>query len=82
MESRSGRLDTQYAGSQRTVQRGPVLLQSALRRVDAIEQDGDIGAHDAALRFRKAGRRLAVATIFCGRECLAAELAIEQGQSP
>jgi len=79
MESRSGRLDTQYAGSQRTVQRGPVLLQPALRRVDAIEQDGDIGAHDAA---RKAGRRLAVATIFCERECLAAELAIEQGQSP
>jgi hypothetical protein len=33
---------------------------------DAIEQDGDIGAHDAALRFRKAGRTLAVVTIFRG----------------
>src|SRR5690348_17095452 len=49
---------------------------------DAIEQDGDIAAHDAARRFRKAGRTLAVATIFRGRESLAAELAIEQGQSP
>jgi NADPH-dependent 2,4-dienoyl-CoA reductase/sulfur reductase-like enzyme len=49
---------------------------------DAIEQDGDIGAHDAALRFCKAGRTLAVVTIFRGRESLAAELAMEQGQSP
>jgi NADPH-dependent 2,4-dienoyl-CoA reductase/sulfur reductase-like enzyme/nitrite reductase/ring-hydroxylating ferredoxin subunit len=49
---------------------------------DAIEQDGDIGAHDAALRFCKAGSTLAVVTIFRGRESLAAELAMEQGQSP
>ena len=49
---------------------------------DAIEQDGDIGAHDAALRFRKAGRTLALATIFRGRESLAAELAMEHGKSP
>jgi len=33
-------------------------------------------------RFRKAGRTLAVATIFRGRESLAAELAMERSQSP
>jgi NADPH-dependent 2,4-dienoyl-CoA reductase/sulfur reductase-like enzyme len=49
---------------------------------DDIEQRGDIGAHDVALRFRKAGRTLAVATIFRGRESLAAEVAMEQGRSP
>ncbi len=49
---------------------------------DDIAQDGDIGAHDAALRFRKAGRTLAVATIFRGQESLAAEVAMEQGRSP
>ena len=49
---------------------------------DDIEQRGDIGAHDVALRFRKAGRTLAVATIFRGQESLRAELAMEQGHSP
>jgi apoptosis-inducing factor 3 len=49
---------------------------------DDIEQCGDVGAHDVALRFRKAGRALAVATIFRGQESLLAELAMEKGQSP
>ena len=49
---------------------------------DDIEQRGDVGAHDVALRFRKAGRTLAVATIFRGQESLLAELAMEKGQSP
>ena len=49
---------------------------------DDIEQRGDVGAHDVALRFRKAGRTLAVATIFRGQESLRAELAMEQGHSP
>ena len=40
---------------------------------DEIDQDGDVSAHDAALRFRKAGRTLALATIFRGRESLLAE---------
>src|SRR6185312_189009 len=40
---------------------------------DKIEIDGDIAAHDAALRFRQGGRIRAVATIFRGRESLAAE---------
>ena len=49
---------------------------------DQIDQDGDIGARDVALRFRKAGCTLALATIFRGRESLLAERAMEQGQSP
>jgi apoptosis-inducing factor 3 len=49
---------------------------------DSIELQGDPGARDVALRFRKNGRTLAVATIFRGRESLEAELAMEQGRSP
>lgn len=49
---------------------------------DGIDQEGGIAAHDVALRFRKGGRTLAVATIFRGQESLTAELAMEQGQSP
>ena len=49
---------------------------------DSIEQDGDPGARDVALRFRRGGRTLAVATIFRGRESLLAEVAMEQGRSP
>jgi NADPH-dependent 2,4-dienoyl-CoA reductase/sulfur reductase-like enzyme len=49
---------------------------------DAIVEDGDPNTHDVALRFRQAGRTLAVATIFRGRESLVAELAMERGQSP
>ena len=47
------------------------------QRWDKLEIDGDIDAHDAAVRFRQAGRTLAVATIFRGRESLAAEVAME-----
>jgi len=46
-------------------------------RWDKIEIDGDITGHDATLRFRQDGRTLAVATIFRGRESLAAEAAME-----
>jgi NADPH-dependent 2,4-dienoyl-CoA reductase/sulfur reductase-like enzyme/nitrite reductase/ring-hydroxylating ferredoxin subunit len=49
---------------------------------DAIEQDGEASAYDLALRFRKGDRISAVATIFRGRDSLAAERAMEQGQSP
>lgn len=45
---------------------------------DGIEQQGDPGARDVALRFRKGGRTLALATIFRGRESLEGELAMEQ----
>lgn len=49
---------------------------------DEIVQDGDASARDVALRFRKANRTLAVATIFRGRESLLAEAAMERGLSP
>jgi apoptosis-inducing factor 3 len=49
---------------------------------DAIDIDGDIGARDATLRYRRGERTLAVATIFRGRESLAAEAAMERGASP
>ena len=49
---------------------------------DEIVRDGDPNARDAALSFRQAGRTLAVATIFRGRESLLAEAAMERGQSP
>jgi NADPH-dependent 2,4-dienoyl-CoA reductase/sulfur reductase-like enzyme/nitrite reductase/ring-hydroxylating ferredoxin subunit len=47
---------------------------------DSIEQQGDPGARDVALRFRKSGRTLALATIFRGRESLEGELAMERGR--
>ena len=47
---------------------------------DSIEQEGDPGARDVALRFRKNGRMLALVTIFRGRESLEAELAMQRGQ--
>jgi NADPH-dependent 2,4-dienoyl-CoA reductase/sulfur reductase-like enzyme/nitrite reductase/ring-hydroxylating ferredoxin subunit len=46
-------------------------------RWDKIEVDGDIAKHDAAIHFRRAGRTLALATIFRGRESLAAEAEME-----
>ena len=49
---------------------------------DTIEQSGDLNARDAALRYRKGGRTLAVATIFRDLESLRAELAMEEGRSP
>lgn len=49
---------------------------------DQIELNGDINARDAALRFLKSGRTLAVASIFRGEESLRAELALERGRSP
>lgn len=48
---------------------------------DNIEKDGDLKARDVALRFRKNGRTLALATIFRGRESLEGELAMERGES-
>lgn len=48
---------------------------------DDIQQQGDPNARDVALRFRRSGRTLALATIFRGRESLEAELAMQQGKS-
>ena len=47
-----------------------------------IDIDGDIAAHDVALRYRKGARTLAVATIFRGQASLAAEAAMQRGESP
>ena len=49
---------------------------------DTIDIDGDIAAHDVTLRYRKGARTLAVATIFRGRDSLAAEAAMGRGESP
>jgi apoptosis-inducing factor 3 len=47
---------------------------------DNLEQQGDPSAHDVAVRFRKNGRTLALATISRRRESLETELAMERGQ--
>jgi NADPH-dependent 2,4-dienoyl-CoA reductase/sulfur reductase-like enzyme/nitrite reductase/ring-hydroxylating ferredoxin subunit len=47
-------------------------------RWDAIEIDGSLEAHDCALRYKKDGKILAVATIFRDRESLEAEVAMER----
>jgi NADPH-dependent 2,4-dienoyl-CoA reductase/sulfur reductase-like enzyme/nitrite reductase/ring-hydroxylating ferredoxin subunit len=49
---------------------------------DDIAIDGDIGAKDCLLRYKRAGRVLAVASIYRDIASLEAELAIEQGREP
>lgn len=44
---------------------------------DRIEIDGDLGAHDCALRYLKDGKVLALATLFRDRASLEAEAAME-----
>jgi NADPH-dependent 2,4-dienoyl-CoA reductase/sulfur reductase-like enzyme len=48
---------------------------------DSIEVDGNIAARDCAVRFKRGGRTLAVATIYRDRQSLEAELAMEQASS-
>ena len=45
---------------------------------DRIDQEGDPVQRDAAFRFRRNDRTLAIATIFRGRESLEAELAMHR----
>jgi len=47
-------------------------------RWEAIEIDGSLEQHDASVRYRTAGRVLAMASIFRDRESLEAELAMER----
>lgn len=47
-------------------------------RWDRIEVDGDVGARDCAVRFVRAGKVLAVATVGRDHESLEVELGIEQ----
>jgi NADPH-dependent 2,4-dienoyl-CoA reductase/sulfur reductase-like enzyme len=49
---------------------------------DTIEQRGQLNARDVAMRFRRDGRTMAVATIFRAQQSLEAEVAMEQGRSP
>ena len=49
---------------------------------DRLDIDGDMAAHDVAVRYRKNGRTMAVAVIFRGEESLKAEIAMEHGISP
>lgn len=49
---------------------------------DRIEQDGDLEARNAALRYMKGERPMAIATIGRAKESLEAEHAMEEGRSP
>jgi NADPH-dependent 2,4-dienoyl-CoA reductase/sulfur reductase-like enzyme len=56
----------------------PINYVGHAERWDSIRIDGDISARDCAVRFEKAGRTLAVATIYRDRESLEAEVGMEQ----
>ncbi|HEX3972360.1 MAG TPA: FAD-dependent oxidoreductase [Stellaceae bacterium] len=49
---------------------------------DEIAIDGDIGKRDCVLRYKKAGKTLAVTSIYRDRDSLEAEFAMERGQNP
>ena len=57
----------------------PINYVGHAEQWDEIAIDGDIKAKDCVLRYKKAGRTLAVASIFRDVESLQAELAMEQG---
>jgi hypothetical protein len=47
-------------------------------RWDAVEIEGDMDARDCAVRYRRDGKLVALATIFRDRDSLETELAIER----
>jgi hypothetical protein len=49
---------------------------------DAVEVDGDLAARDVAVRFKRGGRTLAVASIFRDSESLKAEVEMELQADP
>jgi hypothetical protein len=59
----------------------PINYVGHAERWDSIEVDGSIAERDCAVRFKRGGRTLAVATIYRDRQSLEAELAIEQAIS-
>ncbi len=56
----------------------PINYVGHAEKWDAIEIDGDVSAKDCLLRYKRAGRVLAVASIFRDRESLEAELSMER----
>lgn len=56
----------------------PINYVGHAQQWDKLEIDGDIAAKDCLLRYQKAGRVLAVASIFRDVDSLRAELAMEQ----
>jgi hypothetical protein len=56
----------------------PINYVGHAESFDAIEIDGDIGARDCLVRYRRDGRLLAVASIFRDLENLKCELALER----
>jgi NADPH-dependent 2,4-dienoyl-CoA reductase/sulfur reductase-like enzyme len=59
----------------------PINYVGHAQKWDGIEIDGDIGARDCAVRFRRGSKTLAVATIYRDRESLEAELEMEAAVS-
>ncbi len=57
----------------------PINYVGHAEQWDEIAVEGDIGAKDCLLRYQRAGRVLAVASIFRDLESLKAELAMEHG---
>ena len=45
---------------------------------DSVRIDGSLAAHDATVSYVRAGKSLAVATVSRDRECLRAEVELEQ----
>jgi apoptosis-inducing factor 3 len=56
----------------------PINYVGHAERWDAVDVEGDIAARDCAVRFRRGGKTLAVATIYRDRESLEAELSMER----
>jgi NADPH-dependent 2,4-dienoyl-CoA reductase/sulfur reductase-like enzyme len=59
----------------------PINYVGHAERWDSIEVDGSVAARDCAVRFKRGGRTLAIATIYRDRQSLEAELAMEQAIS-
>ncbi len=57
----------------------PINYVGHAARWDEIVIDGDVAAKDCAVRYKRAGRVLAVATIYRDVESLMAEVTMEQG---
>ena len=56
----------------------PINYVGHAEKWDDIAIEGDIGAKDCVLRYRRNGKVLAVASIYRDRESLEAEIAMER----